>query len=695
MSKNFNTLFFPTSICVISAATRADSPATRPLVHLLKHGFPGRLYGVNPSGDVPEGVIHCKSVDELPEVPSLALIIVAARDVPETVAACGRRGIKAAIVISAGFEDVAGGRSLAAQLFEASKAGCTTLVGPNSEGVWSLPGRAVLSHASAARRDRIVEGPVSILSQSGSIGAACLTRIQDWGIGCRFFVSVGNETVVDMLDYLEFIIDEGGTRVCALFIEGFKDAARLRSLMQKARDRGIKIVALKGGVSPEGRHATQSHTGKMSSPGDIYSSIFAQFGILEAQSLREFFDLAAIAALDNHCETIAPDKGVGIVAFSGGCRALIVDRMMNAKLPLAQFSPAAEGTLRDLLPSFAYVKNPVDPSNVILRNSNMLMSVIRPILEEQSVGAFILQYPNWSELQVKEHIGYQLDELAQLMHQHRKPVVVSLLGMDVSTEFRAEFMRRGIALARDPADAVRLIECMREFARISLLPPLGSTSAKEAGRRVTPPVDLAAQMKLLQEIGLATPPREIVNSPSAVAGALGRLNFPIVAKSAVIEILHKSDLGLVSLGLENPPAVEAAVREIQNRQPGPVLLQEMVKGTEILLSAIRDPDFGPILCLAKGGLFVEHSTERAYLACPTSPEEVREAIVRARLAPFLAGLRGQLASDIESLVESAVRLGAFFAGNDSLDLVELNPVIVRPVGQGTVAVDVVTLHRHE
>ena len=698
MQEYFNDLFFPKSVCVIAAATKPDSPARRPLVHLLKHGFPGKLYGVNPIGEVPEGVSHYKSVEELPEVPSLALILLSARDAPEALAACGRKGIKAAVVVSSGFEEIDGGGALAQRLLEASKLGCSLVVGPNSEGLWSLPGKAVLSHGSAARRDRIIEGPVSILSQSGSIGAACLTRIQDWGVGCRFFVSVGNETVVNMLDYLEFIIEEGGTRVCALFVEGFKNAQRLRSLLERAHQRGIRIVALKGGMTLEGRHATQSHTGKMSSPGDIYSSIFKQFGILEAQNLREFFDLVAIAALDNHCETIASDAGVGIVAFSGGCRALIVDRMMDVKLPIAQFSNETEGALRSLLPSFAYVKNPVDPSNIILRNPDMLMSVVRPILEDSSVGAFILQYPNWSEDQVREHIGYQLDELASLMHRHRKPVIVSLLGMDFSKEFRADFIRRGIALARDPADAVRLVECMREFARFSShsqsnVPAENKSDTKDVFKSPKGALTWADQMNLLRVIGLDVPPWKIANDSAQVDDALTHLHFPIVAKSAATEILHKSDLGLVKLDITNVAGAKAAMQEIQKRQPGPTLFQEMVKGTEILLSVIQDADFGPVLCLAKGGLFVEHSTDRAYLACPATEKEIGEAIERAKLTPLLSGLRGQMASDIKSLVNSAVRLSEFFAKDNSFDLIELNPVIVRAEGQGTLAVDVVTINR--
>lgn len=648
---------------------------------------------MNPTGDVPEGVRHFKSIAELPEIPSLALIVLGARDAPAAIEACGKKGIKTAIIITSGFEEIESGKPLAEQLRAATRFGCSTVVGPNSEGVWSLPARAVLSHGSAARRDHLVEGPVSILSQSGSIGAACLSRIQDWGIGCRFFVSVGNETLVNMLDYLEFIIEEGSTRVCALFVEGLTNGQRLRGLLERARLKNMKIVALKGGISVEGRLATQSHTGKMSSPGEIYSSIFKQLGIVEANNLLEFFDLVAIAAQNNHSQTVSSHSRVGIVAFSGGCRALIVDRLVAAGLQIARFAQHTEAQLRALLPSFAYIKNPVDPSNVILRNPQMLMSVIRPIMEDPDVGAFILQYPNWSEDQVREHIGYQLDELAQLMHQHEKPVIVSLLGMDFSKEFRSEFIRRGIALARDPADAARYVECIGELGRSHSLSGERAPHPDHGKRSEETIDDFTDQMRLLGDIGIDVPAWKLVGKPSDLDSALADLGFPLVAKSASLEVLHKSDRGLVRLDIQTKEQAKTAFAALQSIHPGPVLLQEMVRGTEILLSVSRDRDFGPVLCVARGGVFVEHNAERAYLACPVSHDEVREALERAKLVHLLSGLRGREPSDIDALLEAAVKLSAFFHGNASLDVIELNPVIVGSLGQGVKAVDIVTMGR--
>jgi acyl-CoA synthetase (NDP forming) len=271
---DLTTLFLPRSVVFIGASTDASRLTGRPLRYLRRHGFEGEVFLVHPHAEQIDGVRAVRSVGDLPTAPDVAVIMLAADRVPQVARDCGELGVRHLVILSSGFEETASGTAIAADLAQAAERYGMGVVGPNSEGLWFVPGHSILTFGSAANRDILVPGPVAVLSQSGSIGASIMRRLNDTGVGANVFVSVGNETVLEAADYLEWVMDNADVRVVVCFLEGLKRGERFIRAASSARSRGVAVVVLQSGTSDAGRAASASHTGKISSSADVYRSLF-------------------------------------------------------------------------------------------------------------------------------------------------------------------------------------------------------------------------------------------------------------------------------------------------------------------------------------------------------------------------------------------------------------------------------------
>ena len=330
-------LFRPASVAIVGASPKEGSPRNRIVKVLVKHGFSGRIYPVTPSNDEVEGHKAYKVLADIPEVPDVALIITPANTVPSIIRECGAKGIKSAIVYSSGFEETEHGKELALELRTAAEESGVAVIGPNCNGAWSVKAKAILSFGSAAFAMEPPEhSQIAIISQSGALAGAIGNYLQKSGLGCSYIVTVGNETCLDALDILGWMIEQGDVRAVALYLEGLSDADRFLPLAARARERGIQIVALKAGRSTFGQQATASHTGKIASPHAIYTKVLEQAGVILVDSLTEA--LAAVEVLSllpapRHSGD--PHGGVAVLSSSGGAGALLADHCEEAGLAMA------------------------------------------------------------------------------------------------------------------------------------------------------------------------------------------------------------------------------------------------------------------------------------------------------------------------------------------------------------------------
>jgi acetate---CoA ligase (ADP-forming) len=285
-SEGLDGLFRPRSIAVIGATAKLGKPGNSLLHALVKHGFPGCVYPVTPTNAEIEGLKAYKSIAELPETPDVALIITPAATVPGLIDECGAKGVRHAIVFSAGFEESNEGKELAVQLAAAARRHGVTVIGPNCQGLWSVRAKALLTYSPAALNlEHLRHAPIAIVSQSGAIAGALCVSLHRNGLGVSYMMSVGNESVFDALDALSWLVEQDDARVVALYIEGLNRGERLLEIAQRAQRRGVRIVLLKAGRSELGQQTTASHTGKIASAHAVYADVLAQAGVVSLNSL--------------------------------------------------------------------------------------------------------------------------------------------------------------------------------------------------------------------------------------------------------------------------------------------------------------------------------------------------------------------------------------------------------------------------
>lgn len=684
-ARDLTGLLHARSVCLVGASGDPGRIAGQPLQILLKHRFDGPIVCVNPKYPSILGRPCYPSITALPEPTDVALITLPAALVPGAILECGRKGIKNAVVLSAGFEETAAGRELGAAVGRNAAEYGMTVVGPNSEGLWSTPARLLLTHGTAAQRETVVPGGVTILSQSGSIGAAIVRSLQDAGVGCRYFVSLGNETNLTLTDCVEWVVSEGGSSVILLFIEGVRDGERLVGAASGAAAAGIAIAALKAGSSDAGRQATASHTGKMASSARVYSSMFRQAGILEVQTLLELLEAGEVLSVP---APASETGGVGIISASGGCRALLADAAERRGIPIAQFAAETALELSAITEGLGVVSNPIDVPVETLYDVQRFTQLTRAVAADANTAALLVQYANRGVRQVYDH----LDLLGEVRESTGKPLVVSFLGDAPPADAKTTLLRRGVLCAREPDQAVRYISWLRHRATARALRPrrLVVTPAVSTLR---PPADWEEQLAFLARCGVAVPEwRAVAPGADPVAATRG-LRFPVAVKAFPQDADHKAETGVVEVGVPDGDPLRRAVTEIRDRLPAgrSILVQEMVRGgVEVLLSTRADPDFGPVLAIGTGGVDVEWLADVAYLSLPVEDDEIRRAIDGLKLAQLLAPFRGRPAADRDALVAAARRLGDVFLASPTVREVEINPLFVGAAGDGLIAVDVLT-----
>ena len=708
VSRDLHRLFAPSSIAVVGASTNPSSISGRPLRILRRHGYEGRLYAVNPKYERVAEVPCYPSVRELPETPDVVILALSARSVPRVLDECGELGTRNAIVISSGFEEDDSASELVEELKSVVLRHGINVVGPNSEGVWSVPHRAMMTFGSAALRDRIAEGPISVISQSGSIGGNTARGLQERGLACRFFISAGNETVLSAADYLEFIADEGGTQVVLLFLEGLKDGPRFLRAVERAHEAGVEIVALKAGASAAGSAAVASHTGKITSPADVYADIFEQAGILQVQSIGDLVEAAEVLTTPllrlqsaDHSDGGKRRRGVGIVA-PGATRTVMADAAEALGVPLAEFSEETEAALSDVIPSYGSARNPVDVTAQV-STGGMFEDVLDVMGRDSATEALIIQWGNRgmhrvAEIQASGH---------EVQKSINKPVVVGFLGepWELDGEARSGFRSLGLGSAVAPEAAVRQVSWLfrsRDFrGRRRQRRRPGQDSSGSAGGGLQLAVDWAGSTTWLEACGFSVP-RWIEVDPRVPdwVGQLesAQLSYPIVAKAHPDEVLHKADRGLVVTDLRSADEAVSAMKQLAGSAPDVrrYLLQEMVEpGAEALVTIRQDHDFGPVLTIGVGGALVELINSVRHLALPISRSELEDAIDRTRLGALLTGLRGRSGRDRPAFVDAVLACANQFVGSPgTIAEIELNPVIIGPEGSGAAVVDVISRPAH-
>jgi acyl-CoA synthetase (NDP forming) len=678
-------IFRAQSVAIVGASPKPGA-RNRIVKILIKHGFEGRIYPVSPSADEVEGHKAYKTLADLPEVPDVALIITPAATVPGLIAECGEKGITCAIVYSAGFEEVEGGKELARELEAAARKHNVHVLGPNGQGVWSVRAKTVLTFGSAAfALENLRHSPIAVVSQSGALMGAIGAHLQRTGLGCSYIVSVGNETCMDALDALSWVVEQEDVKVVGLYLEGLDDASRLLTIAARARARGIQIVTLKAGRSAFGQEATASHTGKIASPHAIYTDVLEQAGVILVESLGEAMAALEVLSFMPHPRLSEdPLSGIAVMSSSGGAGALLADHSDERGIPMSTFSDDAAAKLEEILPEFARKANPVDLTGQIRQYPNLFRDTLAVLTADARTEAIVVQFASSG---MKDLIDNG-DDFKKAAKTSGLPLIITFAMEQVGVELKREFMEAGVLISDDPANSMRALRWLYDRKRFEAIRIAERDTSKPA---LSVPRTWQEMMDYLEESAVSPANWTLLEPGVSAAEGCKDMTYPLVVKVLPDAAEHKTELGLVKLKVQTPEEVDAHAAEFRKILNDPnlkVLVQEMVTdGVEVVMSCLGNTDFGPVLSIGSGGVAIELYRDITYLALPVTPEQVETSLKKLKLWHFLEGFRGAPKADVDALIKAAVEFGDTILRTENLAEAEINPLLVRPQGQGLVAVD--------
>lgn len=690
--QSMRSFFHAKSIAVLGASTDPDKVGGRPVRYLKELGYKGKIYPVNPRADQIQGYKAYASVGAIDGPIDLAIIVIGAHMVKDAVAECADKGVKSAVLISSGFAEIGEeGQRMQEDIRTLARERGIRLLGPNTVGFVNVIDRVIATFSAGVAGGMPKPGRVGIVSQSGAFGSYCFALARERGIGVNYLMTTGNECDVELADGIGFLAEDENTDVIIAYIEGVRDGRRFVEALDLANRNGKKMVMVKVGRSDAGAKAAASHTGSLVGADAIYDAIFDRYNVYRADSIDELFDVAQACANGR----LPTGRNVGILTVSGGAGVLMADEASSRGLAVPLVPEATRAKMLKLVP-FAGVNNPVDVTAQVLSDMSLLPKFLEMMFEDCGYDAVVLALL---------HVGL-LDKEAEVVRkslaevQARYPDQLMMLALIATVENKAAFEAAGFMVFEDPTRAVRATAALADISvglrrgtRRDAPPALPATAEKVPGRALN---EVEAK-RILGAAGIPVVEESIASSADEAAAAAARMGFPVVLKIASPDIQHKSEIGGVLLGLKDGAAVRAGFTAIMERarkaEPKAaidgVLVAPMVAGgVEMILGVQRDPVFGPVVMCGLGGIFVEVLGDVALRLAPFGEDEAMAMIDELKGVALLKGARGQAKADIGALARALAQLSVFAAANaDALDSIDINPFLVRPEGQGAVALD--------
>ncbi len=689
-------IFAPRSVAVIGASGDPKRIGGRPVDFLKRHGFDGPILPINPKSSQVQGLTAYPSISESPTTPDLAVIALPAPLAVQAVEQCAARGVRGAVIFSSGFSEVdADGAALQARMVDIAREGGMRLVGPNCLGIANVRHNLYATFTPGVEKHLPKPGGVSIISQSGAFGSYCMTLVRMRGLGVNIWATTGNSCDVDFADAVAYCAQDDDTRVIMGYLEGATDRDRLVEALELARAREKPVVMMKVGRSAVGAEAAQSHTASLAGADAVYDAAFRQYGVYRAHSVDEMFDVTYACAESG--STMLGDR-LGLVTVSGGVGVLMADEAEKLDLDVPALPDDAQKKLKEVLP-FAGVRNPVDVTAQLVNQIDLLETNMDVLFGDGEIdGAIIFMSTVGLVADLNEAIRTGLERIRKKFPG--RPMLFCSL---TEPEGRAAYERSGFIVFEEPTRAVRAIAALRYFARsfaracehdpipeLSSLSPLPDAMVNEIEAKA-----------LLAEAGIGVVRETLANTPEAAAQAAQEMGFPVVLKIASPDILHKSDIGGVALGLRSTEDVRSAgaqiLKLVSEKMPdaridGLIVAEQAAPGLETILGVTQDPAFGPVVMFGLGGVFVEALEDVSFRVAPFGPAEAHRMIDEIRCRKLLDAFRGAPDRDIGALADALARLSAFAAYHGAaLETIDVNPLIVRASGQGAVAADCVII----
>ena len=702
-------IFNPAAVAVVGASTTPGKVGHDIFVNILKGGFTGTLYPVNPTARSVASVRAYPTIAEIPDRVDLAMIIVPPRAALKTVEDAIAKGTKGIVIVSAGFKEVGGeGLEIEQRIVALCRQAGVRLVGPNCLGVINPSPLVRLNASFSARMPKA--GNISFISQSGALCTAVLDFAADREFGFSKFISIGNKADVDELDLLRYLHADPDTEVIMLYVEELRRSGQ--ELIEAVKeitsgDRPKPVLAIKSGRTSAGAAAAASHTGSLAGSEALYDALFRQCGIIRVESIDELFDFGSAFAYKNESalgkmrRKVPDGNRVAIVTNAGGPGIVATDMTVSTGLRLAEFGEETLAALASHLPAAANLHNPVDVIGDAAqdRYENALAAVIR---DENVDGALVILTP-----QSMTNVLGTAEAIARVARRSHKPIICCFMGViDVSAGVKY-LQGQGIPVYRFPENAAKSFGALYRYSQWlnrQILAPFTLShdptraaaiirTCLERGQTYLGELD---GLELLACYGFTTLPTELATGADQAVAIAEKMGLPVVMKIVSPKIVHKSDAGGVKIGLATADAVRDAYDTIVANaraydaaaQIDGVLVQQMAApGEEVILGMNRYPIFGPLLMFGLGGIFVEVFKDVVFRLAPVTRNSAHRMIRSIRGFDLLKGFRGRPKADVETLERLMVGLSNMALAHPQIREMDINPLLVHPEGKGHTVAD--------
>ena len=686
-------LLNPRSIAIIGASHDERRPGGQPLHALTSYGYSGQVYAVNPRYTEVRSIQCYPDVAALPAPVDLAIVALPASEVPRILEACGAAGIHNALVLSAGFREIgAAGADAQAQLDAALASSSVRIVGPNCIGMLNLGQRVFAGFGAGFRQPDWKRGPIAMISQSGGFAYSIMAFCQEAGVGMDYMISTGNEADLGVLDFIEHFLEDDEIRLIAVYLEGIREGRRLRALGRRALEIGKPIAVWKVGNTATGQRAAVSHTANLTEEYDFYRDVFREGGFVEIREVYDLIDAAKVFRSGKRPQ----GRRAAIVTTSGGAGVLLADRCEELKVELPSIADTTRAALAKLLPSFASMANPIDFTAALAQKEPEFTRATELVIADANIDlAIVRSFPGRDVEAWAQHLIEQSKTSA-------KPILVSLSGTPAQAATWAPLLEaNGVPCFEVPSRAVSGAAMLCDFSakvhRTNAVAPARLVPAAPLPSGLHPDgLDEDSAKRCLEAYGIRTPRRIVVDANAAYPKHFD-LRFPVVAKIVSPDIVHKTEAGGVRLRVtevdvthtlnEIHASAKAYAPEAHIRG---FLLEEMAEGVEMIVGALNNASFGPLVVVGLGGVHAEVFRDVARRYAPVSVDEAREMILQLKGAVLLQSFRGQPARDIDALAQIVARVSWMIVDHErEIAEIEINPLMVGAQGLGATAVDAV------
>ena len=692
-------LFAPTSVAIVGASSDPTRFSGKIVPSMLRQGFTGKIYPVNSKRTEVDGVPCYPSLTSIPDHIDCVVFCIAARNILSVLKECAAKGVKLLVVPSSGFAEsgTAEGRDLQDQMVAAARRSGIRVLGPNCLGFTNLIDRICVSSAAAMDWPNIPAGRIGLVSQSGGLSlATVLTNALEEGISFSHIVSTGNEADLDTIDVARFFVEDPNTDVIAITIEAVRDTESFIELIELAGAARKPIVVLKSGRSDLGKTMAASHTGALAGSAAVFDSVCAQYGVVCAQDVDDFYQIASMFAKLRSAgklgRFVKPGSEVASLSISGGHIGLFADHASLQGLSFPAFSEETRKRIAQELGFEGHFLNPLDTTARVIGDDGFWGRCMGVVLSEPAISVVV------PIITVAKTYDPAIRDFIKLAGETEKIVIVIWAGCCFVGDGKRHLLESNIPLFKTPARAALAIRALDRYCRVwnhatqngSEEVSITSSSpgrpalerARLTGRRI---LTERESKNVLGHIGFPLTREKTVSTQDKAVSAAAAIGYPVAVKGEHPDIAHKSDAGIVFLNLTDADSVRSAYRTVMERMDkaapgiatGRVLVQEMVSAsTELILGITTDREFGPIVMLGLGGIFVEIMKDVSMRMPPFGKAEARRMIEELRGIRLLKGARGRRPVNLDRLAELLVALSDFAVTNrDLVKEVDINPLV--------------------